>query len=75
MSDEKKESWNLKEELDIFKADTFSLGLILYEAATGKDINKMNTYKSLSKDTYTNIHQLNLPIQLKQLILNMIEFE
>ena len=43
--DEKKQNWQLSEELDIFKADTFSLGLILYEAATGKDINKMNTYK------------------------------
>ena len=43
--DQKKKSWQLSEELDIFKADTFSLGLILYEAATGKRINNMNTYK------------------------------
>ena len=41
---EKYKCWQLSEELDIFKADTFSLGIILYEAATGKDIQKMNTY-------------------------------
>ena len=43
--DEKKKKWDLDEELDIFKADIYSFGLILYEAATGKDINNMNTDK------------------------------
>ena len=43
--DEKLKSWKVNEDLDLFKADIFSFGLILYEAATGKDINKMNTYK------------------------------
>ena len=38
-------SWNVSEDLDLFKADIFSFGLILYKAATGKDINKMNSYK------------------------------
>ena len=42
---EKLKSWKVNEDLDLFKADIFSFGLILYEAATGKDINKMNTYK------------------------------
>ena len=43
--DEKKQMWDLEEELDIFKADIYSFGLILYKAATGKDINKMNSNK------------------------------
>ena len=43
--DEKLKSWNVSEDLDILKADIFSFGLILYEAATGKDINKINSYK------------------------------
>ena len=43
--DEKLKSQYITEDLDIFKADIFSFGLTLYEAATGKDINKMNTYK------------------------------
>ena len=43
--DETKQNWNLTEELDIFKADTYSFGLILYEAATGKDITNMNSYQ------------------------------
>ena len=42
--DAKKKIWTLNEELDIFKADIFSFGLILYEAATAKDVDKMNTY-------------------------------
>ena len=62
---EKLKRWNVSEDLDIFKADIFSFGLILYEAATGKDINKINTYKQLSKESYHNMHHLNLPIQIK----------
>ena len=47
ISDEKKRIWILKEKLDIFKADIFSFGLILYKAATGKDISQMNMCKQL----------------------------
>ena len=35
ISEEKNKKWTLNEELDIFKADIYSFGLILYEAATG----------------------------------------
>ena len=38
ITEEKNKNWYLKEELDIFKADIFSFGLILYEAATGKSV-------------------------------------
>ena len=34
----KLQKWAVEEELDLYKADIFSFGLILYEAATGKSI-------------------------------------
>ena len=39
------QKWYLEEELDLFKADIFSYGLILYEAATGKSVSKLNEDK------------------------------
>ena len=33
---------------------------MLYEAATGKDLNKMNTYKHLSKESYNKIREVGL---------------
>ena len=35
ITEEKNKKWTLSEELDIFKADIFAFGLILYKAATG----------------------------------------
>ena len=42
--------------LDLFKADIYSLGLVLFKAATGEDISYMNRSEDTILIAYEKIH-------------------
>ncbi len=60
---------------DLFKTDIYSMGLSLLNAATGKSVGRINTDKNMFQYCYSAVHRLALPIQIKQLILHMIQFD
>ena len=55
----------LTKNVDLFKADIYSLGLTLVEAAICKRLKHMNAFKSEEKTIYDTIHKLQYPIQVK----------
>jgi hypothetical protein len=62
-------------DLDLFKADIFSLGVVLAYAATGhKGFKIINTGKVNDEIFYKVIHGVNLPVQLKQIMLHMTQY-
>lgn len=60
--------WQTKN-VDLFKADIYSLGLTLVEAAICKRLKHMNAFKSEEKTIYDTIHKLQYPIQVKQVLI------
>ena len=60
---------------DLFKCDIFSLGLSFIRAFNCSKIRGINEDPKKQEDCYNMVHELNLPIQMKQIILSMVTFE
>ena len=66
------------EKIDLYKADVFSLGITLYQVACClkyQDIKNINNSEREMEKVKRNINKLKYPLEIKQIILSMMEFK
>ena len=57
---------------DLFKNDIYQAGITIFEIVTGTSVKGMNDKGYNSKNSYIQIHKLNMPTLMKNIILHMI---